>query len=197
MEMPGHAWPGTLVEFLGMWIAMMAAMMLPSIVPTLLRYRQSLGKTTLVGLGYFFVWAIVGTIAYASSVALALSEMHLPAFANAVPSATGIVVLAAGALQFTEWKARHLRCCRRGPWYGRSCTPDRRTAWQDGLRFGLHCVCSCAGPTVILLVAGMMDLRVMAILTAGITLERLLPSGERVARVLGVASVAAGCVLVA
>ena len=57
MRMPGQTWPGAAASFLGMWVVMMVAMMLPSLVPTLWRYRQAgLGRlTALVGVGYFFV----------------------------------------------------------------------------------------------------------------------------------------------
>ncbi len=43
MRMPGQTWPGAAASFLGMWLAMMAAMMLPSLVPMLWRYRQAVG----------------------------------------------------------------------------------------------------------------------------------------------------------
>ena len=45
MRMPGQTWPGLAVAFLGMWIVMMVAMMLPSLVPMLWRYRQAVGRT--------------------------------------------------------------------------------------------------------------------------------------------------------
>src|SRR6266550_5802935 len=41
MRMPGQTWPGAAASFLGMWIVMIVAMMLPSLVPMLLRYRQA------------------------------------------------------------------------------------------------------------------------------------------------------------
>jgi predicted metal-binding membrane protein len=62
MRMPGQTWPGAAASFLGMWIVMMVAMMLPSLVPMLWRYRQAVGRTgetrlawltALVGAGYF------------------------------------------------------------------------------------------------------------------------------------------------
>jgi len=65
MRMPGQSWPVTAVSFLGMWIVMMVAMMLPSLVPMLWRYREAVGMkgetrlgrlTALVGVGYFLVW---------------------------------------------------------------------------------------------------------------------------------------------
>jgi predicted metal-binding membrane protein len=65
------------------------------------------------------------------------------------------------------------------------------------VRLGLHCSYCCAGLTAILLVIGVMDLRAMAVATAAITLERLAPTGERVARAVGVVAVASGLILVA
>src|SRR5205823_9712797 len=45
MRMPGQTWPGAAVSFLGMWVVMMVAMMLPSLVPMLWRYREAVGRT--------------------------------------------------------------------------------------------------------------------------------------------------------
>jgi len=66
-----------------------------------------------------------------------------------------------------------------------------------GLRLGLHCSYCCAGLTAILLVIGIMELRAMAVVAAAITLERLAPAGERVARATGVVIVGAGLFLIA
>src|SRR5476651_2721983 len=41
MRMPGQTWSGAAASFLGMWVVMMAAMMLPSLVPMLVRYRHA------------------------------------------------------------------------------------------------------------------------------------------------------------
>jgi hypothetical protein len=54
-----------------------------------------------------------------------------------------------------------------------------------------------AGPMAILLVLGVMDLRAMAVVAAAITLERLAPAGERIARTLGALAVGAGLLLLA
>jgi predicted metal-binding membrane protein len=122
MRMPGQTWPGAAASFLGMWVVMMVAMMLPSLVPMLWRYRQAvcrtgetrLGRlTALVGVGYFFVWTMFGMAAFPLGVALAAIEMQQPALARAVPIAVGVVVLIAGSLQLTAWKVRHLACCQR------------------------------------------------------------------------------------
>jgi predicted metal-binding membrane protein len=51
--------------------------------------------------------------------------------------------------------------------------------------------------SAILLVIGIMDLRAMAIVAAAITVERLAPGGEHVARATGVVAVGAGLFLIA
>jgi predicted metal-binding membrane protein len=206
MRMPGQTWLGAAASFLGMWVVMMVAMMLPSLVPMLWRYRLSIGRTggtrlgwltALVGGGYFFVWTVLGMAAFPLGVALAAIEMQQPALARAVPSAVGVAVVIAGALQFTAWKARQLAICREALGCGRTLPAEAGTAWQHGLRIGLHCSRCCVGAMVILLVIGVMDLHAMAVVTAAITVERLAPAGERVARALGAAVVGAGLLLIA
>ncbi len=104
MRMPGQTWPGAAASFLGMWVVMMVAMMLPSLAPMLWRYRLAVGGagetplgrlTALVGVGYFFVWTAFGMAAFPLGVALAAVEMHQPPMARAVPIAIGVVVLIA------------------------------------------------------------------------------------------------------
>src|SRR5262249_51955491 len=128
---------------------------------------------------------------------LAAIEMEQPALARAVPIAVGVVVLVAGVLQLTAWKAHHLACCREAPGRGRAVPADAATAWRHGLRLGLRCGASSGGLTTILLVIGVMDLGVMAVVTAAITLERLAPAGERVARAIGAITVGSGLFLMA
>jgi len=206
MRMPGQTWPGAAVSFLGMWVVMMVAMMLPSLVPMLWRYREAVGRTpetrlgpltAIVAMGYFFVWTVFGVAAFPLGVALAAIEMQQPALARAVPIAVGVVVLIAGSLQRTAWKARHLACCREAPGRGRTLPADASTAWRYGLRLGLHCSHCCVGLMAILLVIGVMDLRAMAVVAAAITVERLAPAGERVARGTGAVVVGAGLFLIA
>jgi predicted metal-binding membrane protein len=181
MPMPGQTWLGAAASFVGMWVVMMVAMMLPSLVPTLWRYRQTIGSTgevrlnwltALVAMGYFFVWTMCGVSAFPLGAALAEIEMQQPSLARVVPIAIGVVVVIAGALQFAAWNAHHLACCRETPGQGGMLSADAGMAWRHGLRLGLHCIYGCAGFTAILLVIGVMDLRVMALVTAAITAER-------------------------
>ena len=206
MPMPGRTWPGTAASFLGMWVVMMAAMMLPSLVPMLWRYRVAVSRTgearlgrltACVGAGYFVVWTLFGLAAFPLGVGLAAIAMRQPAVSRAVPVALGGVILAAGLVQLTAWKARHLGCCRGEHGRGGALPSDAGTAWRHGVRLGLHCAQCCANLIVILLVVGVMDLRAMAVVTAAITLERLAPAGARVARFLGAVVAATGLLLIA
>ncbi len=205
MRMPGQTWPEAAASFIGMWVVMMVAMMLPSLAPMLWRYRQAVGwrgesrlgrLSLLAGLGYFFVWTLFGLAVFTLGVVLAAVQMELSALARAVPAAIAVVVLIAGALQFSQWKAHHLACCREAPGRNHTLQADLRTAWRQGVRFGVHCGFSCANLTMILLVIGVMDLRAMAVVTAAITAERLAPVGEPVARAIGVVIVGVGLFLI-
>jgi predicted metal-binding membrane protein len=206
MRMPGQTWSGAAASFLGMWVVMMVAMMLPSLTPALWRYRQAIGRTgvtglgrltALAGVGYFSVWAMFGMIVFPLGVALAAIVMRQPAVARVVPIAAGAVVLAAGVLQCTAWKARHLTFCRDATGTGLTPTTDAGTAWRHGLRLGVHCSHSCAGLTAVVLGLGVMDLRVMAVAAAAITAEHLAPAGVRVSRAIGAVGVGAGLFMIA
>src|SRR3954467_7721797 len=69
MRMPGQSWTNVAGSFVGMWIVMMVGMMGPSMLPVLCRFREAGGPngrhrgrlTVLVALGYFLVWAALGT----------------------------------------------------------------------------------------------------------------------------------------
>ena len=128
--------------------------------------------------------------------ALAAVAMLLPALARAVPIAVGVVVLIAGFLQFTASKARHLACYREAPERSRTLPGHAGTAWRHGVRLGLHCVRCCANLIAILLVIGLMDLRAMVVVAAAITVERLAPAGERIARATGALVVMGGLFLI-
>jgi predicted metal-binding membrane protein len=169
-------------------------------------YHKAVGKsgaarpgrlTVLVGVGYFFVWTLLGLAAVSLGIALAAVEIEQPALARAAPAAIGVVVLIGGAVQFTAWKARHLAGWRELPQRCSTLPADAGTAWRLGLRLGRQCGFSCAGLTAILLAAGVMDAQVMVAVTAAITIERLAPAGERFAQAVGVVIVAAGSLLIA
>ncbi len=205
MRMPGQGWVGAAAAFVAMWLLMMIAMMTPALVPMLRSYRRTLRAagetrlatlTTLVAVGYHIVWAAVGALAYPLGVALARAEMRSDALARAVPAAIGAVLLLAGAVQLTRWKARRLDACRNSPACCGPVSPRPLVALRAGARAGVQCVVCCAAPVAVLLAAGVMDLAVMAAVTAVVTLERTAPRALLAARASGVVIVAAGAVVV-
>lgn len=202
MRMPGQGWPGTAASFVGMWTVMMAAMMLPSLVPMLRRYRHAVASggccrlgalTTMAGVGYLLVWCLAGLAIFPPGMALAAAAMHWPALSRALPIAGAVVVMLAGALQFTRWKLHRLECCRAAPPRGHVNPPTLRRAWRHGMHLGLHCCRCCANLAAVLLVIGVMDLPAMIFVTATITAERL--AGARLARLAGVVIVLAGLLM--
>jgi predicted metal-binding membrane protein len=185
MRMPAQSWFGAAAMFMLMWVTMMLAMMLPSLAP-ILRHRQE--RRWLVAAAYFLVWTIFGAAAYAIGIALAAAAMRAQGVARAVPAATAAALFLAGLVQLTPWKARHLACCR-------AVAMPTRGAWSDGIRLGVHCVLCCSGLILVLLVLGVMNLAVMLFVSAAITIERLAPRPEAVARAIGIAVLAAGAVV--
>jgi predicted metal-binding membrane protein len=203
MRMPGQSWPGAVATFLGMWTVMMIAMMLPVLVPMLLRYQRAVSAaaaprlarlTIVVAVAYFLAWTAFGLAIYPVAIALAETAMMRPALARMTPLALGLVVLIAGLLQFTAWKSRQLACCRATP--AQDLRADSRTAFRHGLLLGIRCIRCCLGPTAIRLGLGVMDLRAMAIVTAAIAVERLSPAGHRLAHLTGALAALAGLWLI-
>ena len=207
MRMPGQTWLDAAASFEVMWVVMMIAMMLPALVPMLWHYRKALTTTgaprlgwptAFVGVGYFFVWAMLGVAVFPAGAMLEALEMEMPALARAVPLAAGGVVVIAGALQFTAWKSYYLACCRKDE---RACVHRSRTdagsAWRHGLRLGLQCSACCGNLMVVPLVVGVMDLSAMVAVTVAIAAERLVRQGERLAHVIGAVLVGVGLFLIA
>ena len=194
------------------WTAMMGAMMLPSLVPMLRRYRRAVraaracvpldGRqlatlTAIVAAGYLAVWCAAGVGLVPLIVAAGAAAARWSLLARSAPVIAAALVVGAGVLQLSRWKSRRLDCCREARERRQLRPVGARTAWRHGLRLGVDCVQSCAPLTAMLLAVGMMDLRVMAAVTGAITAERLAPGGQRVARAVGVVGVAVGLLLVA
>jgi predicted metal-binding membrane protein len=199
MRMPGQSWAGAAATFIGMWSVMMVAMMLPAFLPMLWRFRRALalharprrGRMLMMGLGYFSVWTLLGAAVFPAGVVLAGLEMRLPSLARTVPVIGGMMIVLAGMLQLSAWKASQLARCRRSPVCGGH-TAGSGAAWRHGLSLGIRCCYCCAPMTAILFVAGVMDLRAMTLVTTAIMLERLAAHAQVVARRLGYLTIAAG-----
>jgi predicted metal-binding membrane protein len=206
MRMPGKNWRGSGGSFIAMWIVMMVAMMLPSLVPMLVDYRRSLSRrgiarcnrlTMLVTAGYFMVWTIVGLAVYPFGVVMASSAMRWLVLARLVPVTAGVVLILAGCLQLTRWKARQLERCRSAPVCNQPVSPDAWSACRHGVDLGTQCILCCFNLMLVMFVSGVMDLGAMAAVAGAITLERIAPWPPRAARIAGVAILALGAFEVA
>jgi len=168
----------TLPSYLGVWIAMTVAMMLPSAAPMLLLVdRLSHQAMPAFLAGYLVAWATFGLGAYAIS-----SRVHW--------HATAVLLVAAGVHQLLPLKRACLRRCRNPLAFLRDHADDPPLA--VGLRHGVVCVGCCAGLMVVLLALGMMSLVWMTAVGAVILAEKVLPLGERIAPVTGVGLIGAG-----
>ena len=185
-------------------VAMMLAMMLPSLAPAVWRYHRHLcatrapraaHRTTLFAAAYLSVWAAVGLALFACATELSPagpSSLTGPLFA---PWAAAIIVLGAGALQCSRGKVKQLLRCRRAC-ASEAPAPKRViTALRDGCVLGMHCGLNCAAPMAVLLAAGLMNARMMLVITAAITAERVAPADARIARLTGMVIVVAGSLM--
>lgn len=204
------AGPGTdlggLAWFVGVWVTMTAAMMLPSTAPMVAAVRRAAAGiggrpappavTALFVAGYVAAWTAYGLAAYA---VFRLLDAHHPgwvAWDRGGPAVAGVAVAAAGLYQLTPLKRACLRHCR---------TPlhfvmhrwraGRAGAVAMGIEHGAWCVGCCAGLMLVLFAVGVMSLWWMAVVAAVIFAEKVLPSGERLTVPVAVCLLALGAVI--
>jgi predicted metal-binding membrane protein len=185
--------------FMGMWVAMMAAMMFPSVAPVAILWTRSITRRSMglervgrissfVG-GYLVAWAAFGIVAFGALIGVE----HL---VNVSPEAAkwlGISIFAlAGIYQLTPLKSACLRHCRspmmqlmRFAGY-----KGRARDFRIGMHHGAYCVGCCWGLMVVLVAVGVMNIAAMVALAAVIFLEKLWKRGELFSRVVGVAFIA-------
>lgn len=188
--------PTAAAAFLLAWVAMMAAMMIPSAAPFVLLYAGGAKRrwpTVLLVLGYLGVWAAFSATAYVAQLAVDRTGMG-DGRAYAVAATLG----AAGMYQLTPLKSACLRRCR-SPlaflmerWRG-----GRLGALRIGAEHGLFCLGCCWALMVVLVVAGAMSLVWVVAIALAVLVEKLLPHGERWARVGGLALIALGVAVAA
>ncbi len=146
----GTATPlGSFGFFIAVWVAMMAAMMLPGAAPAVLRRARAGGMRAVplfVG-AYLAVWALAGVLVYA------VDRPHGTLVA-------GLVAIAAGCYEFTPVKRHCRQRCREGT--------------RSGLGFGLHCAGSSAGLMALLVALGVMSIPWMVVITIIVLAQKLL-----------------------
>jgi predicted metal-binding membrane protein len=172
---------GTIDWFLGIWIVMMAAMMLPSAIPAVTLYaRLARDRTALAPLafasGYLAVW--VGAGLFAFGVALAGSRLpgDVLAWSRGGRWLAGAALLAAAAYQLTPLKEACLSRCRTplglmlGSW-----RPGRRGGFRLGVASGAWCAGCCWALMTSLFALGVMSIAWTALVAALVGLEKTLP----------------------
>jgi predicted metal-binding membrane protein len=194
---------GGLGWYLGIWVTMMAAMMLPSVAPMALFFARVSSERERRGSGhvptwtflaaYFAIWSVYGLAGYALYRLITTFDTGFLAWHRAGPYVAGGAIAAAGIYELTPLKRMCLRHCR-------SPLHFLLTGWREGrigaLRMGgehgAYCVGCCWGLMVILFALGVMSLLWMAIVASLIFAQKVLPRGERLTLPFALAFVALG-----
>jgi predicted metal-binding membrane protein len=200
--------PWSAVEFafvFAMWAVMMIGMMAPSAAPMILTYASAGRKGRLAGrpfaatgwfaAGYFLAWMGFSLAATLVQWALEREALLDPRMASASNTLGAVVLIAAGAYQWTPLKDVCLAQCqtplgflmRHGGFRA-----DVRGCLRLGLRHGAYCVGCCWVLMALLFVVGVMNVLWIALLALLVLLEKLTPWGRWIARVAGVVCVVAG-----
>ena len=172
---------GALGWFLGVWVVMMAAMMFPSVAPTVALYSKlarsrSFGKPLAFTGGYLLVWGGVGALAFALAVVGARLVGDVLAWDRAGRWVAGVTLVVAAVYELTPLKEVCLGKCRSplgfllGAW---------RSGWRGavemGARHGSWCVGCCWALMASLFALGVMSLVWMAVVAGLIAIEKTLP----------------------
>jgi predicted metal-binding membrane protein len=168
---------GSFAFFVALWAVMMAAMMLPGVVPAVLSRAHASGSVRAVVpfvASYLVVWTLVGALLYA------LYRPH-------GTTAAGLVVIAAGLYELTRLKQHCRRCCR----------ARTRSGAGGGFEFGLYCVGSSIGLMVMLVALGVMSLTWMIVIAALVFVQKLLPAKSAIDLPVALAIVALGILIIA
>jgi predicted metal-binding membrane protein len=179
-----------------MWGVMMAAMMLPSASPTLLLYglvarRQASGQPAArniytLAAGYVAVWFLFSAAVTGLQRVLAAQLIVSPMMETTDPKAAAVLLLVAGLYQLTPLKRACLRTCQSPLGFlMRRWRPGTAGALRMGAQHGAYCIGCCWALMLLLFVGGVMNLAVIAALTALVAFEKLAPFGRQSARVSG------------
>jgi predicted metal-binding membrane protein len=194
---------GTLGWFLGIWLVMMAAMMFPSVSPTVALYSAMTRKRSPVAplvfaSGYLLIWTAAGLVAFG------ISETGGRIFGDALSwdragrwVAGGILVIA-GVYELTPLKTVCLRHCRSPLGYLLGSWRDGLSgALQMGAKHGAWCVGCCWALMASLFALGVMSIAWMAFVAALIAAEKTLAWGRAVTYCTAAILLTLGILLVA
>ena len=180
---------GGLGWYVGVWVTMMAAMMLPSVTQMVLLFaRVGRAPTWIFLAGYLAAWTAYGLLAYGVFQTIRSLRLDFLAWHRAGPYLAGAAVAAAGLYQLLPLKDACLRHCRTPLHFVVHGWRDGRLgALRMGAEHGLYCVGCCFGLMVVLFALGVMSLFWIAVIAAVIFAEKVTPLGARLRRPLAVA----------
>jgi predicted metal-binding membrane protein len=171
---------GTLGWFLGVWVVMMAAMMLPSVTPTIALYARMSGPSRVLPFaftgGYLATWAGAGLLAFLVAAAGSRVVGDVLAWDRAGRWVAGATLVVAATYELMPLKDVCLGRCRSplgfllGAWRG-----GRIGAFLIGLEHGAWCVGCCWALMASLFALGVMSISWMAFIAAIIAAEKVLP----------------------
>jgi len=181
--MDGGPWTnlGTLFWFLGVWVVMMAAMMFPSVAPTVALYsRMTRSRTPVAPLlftfGYLLSWTGVGLLAFVLAEAGGSFSSNVLAWDRAGRWVAGATLIAAAVYELTPLKDVCLGKCRSplgfllGSW-----RDGAAGGLQMGLRHGGWCIGCCWALMVSLFALGVMSIVWMAFVAGLVAFEKFIP----------------------
>jgi predicted metal-binding membrane protein len=191
------------VLFVSLWAVMMAAMMFPSVCPTVLTYAAVArkrdargGSEPLFVAGYLLTWETFGVATYFLYVGAGTLLAAYADWTERLPLLIGAAVLLAGVYQFTGVKRECLAHCQSpgdhlaAHWRG----GGPGAAWMGGVH-GVYCLGCCSGLMLALVALGTMDLRWMATVSAVIAIEKLGPRSRTVPAGIGIGLVLLGIIV--
>lgn len=203
-----HFTAASLGATFAMWFTMMVAMMLPPVLPWILLYarvarEQEVRKgpwfstATLVA-GYLTLWS--GYCLAAAALQLALQHKGHLAMAglHTGPVSGGVLLLLAGAFQFSSLKTACLKHCRTPlSFFFARWRNGPVGAFGMGFKHGAYCLGCCWVLMALSFALGVMNLLWMALLTLFLCIEKIAPGGHIFSRIFGVALLGWGCWLIA
>ncbi|MFD1505312.1 DUF2182 domain-containing protein [Georgenia yuyongxinii] len=189
----------SLVAFLGVWVLMMAAMMLPAVAPVAALYLRTIRTSRpgrVVGFlgGYLLAWVGAGVPAYLLARGAGRLAAGQPRTAQLLAVATFVAV---AAYQVSPLKRVCLRSCRSplGQFlrYAQLTGPLRDV--RVGVHHGLYCLGCCWALFVALMAVGLMNLVAMAALSGLVALEKLWTHGVATSRLIAAGALAMALLL--
>jgi predicted metal-binding membrane protein len=188
-----------------MWDVMMVGMMTPSAAPVVLLFaamRRGSGRLPAVvfafGAGYLLVWVLFSAVAALAQWALHQAALLSPMMTTSSARLGAAILIAAGVYQLTPFKGTCLTHCRSPLGFLMSHWREGTAgALRMGIAHGTYCLGCCWALMCVLFVVGVMNLLWVAAMAVFVLVEKVGPAGTLVARVAGVAMIAAaGYVLI-